>query len=72
AHSSIEKAGLITFVKIRFLETDEDFCLRGETLSQALEEDQRLGLVPFFLCATLGTTAVCAFDCLTELGPLCK
>ncbi|XP_038668875.1 histidine decarboxylase [Scyliorhinus canicula] len=71
AHSSIEKAGLITLVKIRFLETDEDFCLRGETLSQALEEDQRLGLVPFFLCATLGTTAVCAFDCLRDLGPLC-
>ncbi|XP_041030824.1 histidine decarboxylase [Carcharodon carcharias] len=71
AHSSIEKGGLITLVKIRFLETDEDFSLRGETLSQALEEDRRLGLVPFFLCATLGTTAVCAFDCLTEIGPVC-
>ncbi|GCC17316.1 hypothetical protein chiPu_0020530 [Chiloscyllium punctatum] len=69
AHSSVEKAGLITFVKIRFLETDEDWSLRGETLKQALEEDRRLGLVPFFVCATLGTTAVCAFDCLCELGP---
>ncbi|XP_043530521.1 histidine decarboxylase [Chiloscyllium plagiosum] len=71
AHSSVEKAGLITFVKIRFLETDEDWSLRGETLKQALEEDRRLGLVPFFVCATLGTTAVCAFDCLCELGPIC-
>uniref|UniRef100_A0A672NUC4 Histidine decarboxylase n=1 Tax=Sinocyclocheilus grahami TaxID=75366 RepID=A0A672NUC4_SINGR len=32
AHSSVEKAGLITLVKIRFLETDEAFSLRGETL----------------------------------------
>ncbi|XP_048471931.1 histidine decarboxylase isoform X2 [Rhincodon typus] len=71
AHSSVEKAGLITFVKIRFLKTDEDWSLRGETLKQALEEDRRLGLVPFFVCATLGTTAVCAFDCLSELGPIC-
>ena len=24
------------------------------------------------VCATLGTTGVCAFDCLSELGPICK
>ncbi|XP_078098016.1 histidine decarboxylase [Mustelus asterias] len=71
AHSSVEKGGLITLVRIRFLETDEDFSLRGKTLRRALEEDRSLGFVPFFLCATLGTTAVCAFDCLSELGPIC-
>uniref|UniRef100_A0AAY4DT81 Histidine decarboxylase n=1 Tax=Denticeps clupeoides TaxID=299321 RepID=A0AAY4DT81_9TELE len=32
AHSSVEKAGLISLVKIRFLPTDENFSLRGETL----------------------------------------
>ena len=30
------------------------------------------GLVPFFLCATLGTTGACAFDSLEELGPICQ
>ncbi|XP_031695271.1 histidine decarboxylase-like [Anarrhichthys ocellatus] len=71
AHSSVEKAGLISLVKIRFLPTDEQLSLRGDTLIQAIQEDRRRGLVPFMLCATLGTTGVCAFDNLPELGPVC-
>ncbi|XP_077450825.1 histidine decarboxylase [Stigmatopora argus] len=71
AHSSVEKAGQISLVKIRFLPTDEHLSLRGEMLKQAIQEDRRRGLVPFLLCATLGTTGVCAFDTLSELGPLC-
>uniref|UniRef100_A0A8C5S576 Histidine decarboxylase n=1 Tax=Laticauda laticaudata TaxID=8630 RepID=A0A8C5S576_LATLA len=71
AHSSVEKAGLISLVKMRFLPVDENFALRGETLSKAMEEDRSRGLVPIFVCATLGTTGVCAFDCLSELGPIC-
>ncbi|XP_005376731.1 PREDICTED: histidine decarboxylase [Chinchilla lanigera] len=71
AHSSVEKAGLISLVKIRFLSVDDNFSLRGEVLQRAIEEDRRRGLVPVFVCATLGTTGVCAFDCLSELGPIC-
>ncbi|XP_061596359.1 histidine decarboxylase isoform X1 [Cololabis saira] len=71
AHSSVEKAGLISLVKIRFLPTDEQLSLRGDTLKHAVQEDRRLGLVPFLLCSTLGTTGVCAFDKLSELGPVC-
>ncbi|XP_018432201.1 PREDICTED: histidine decarboxylase isoform X2 [Nanorana parkeri] len=71
AHSSVEKAGLISLVKVRFLPVDESFSLRGETLQAAVEEDRKRGLVPVFVCATLGTTGVCAFDNLAELGPVC-
>uniref|UniRef100_UPI0037E90E6C histidine decarboxylase n=1 Tax=Semicossyphus pulcher TaxID=241346 RepID=UPI0037E90E6C len=71
AHSSVEKAGLISLVKIRFLPTDGQLSLRGDTLKQAIQEDRRRGLVPFMLCATLGTTGVCAFDNLSDLGPVC-
>ncbi|XP_042274544.1 histidine decarboxylase [Thunnus maccoyii] len=71
AHSSVEKAGLISLVKIRFLPTDEQLSLRGDTLKQAIQEDRMMGLVPFMLCASLGTTGVCAFDKLSELGPVC-
>ncbi|XP_035508426.1 histidine decarboxylase isoform X1 [Morone saxatilis] len=71
AHSSVEKAGLISLVKIRFLPTDEQLSLRGDTLKQAIQEDRCMGLVPFMLCATLGSTGVCAFDNLSELGPVC-
>lgn len=52
AHSSVEKAGLITMVKMRFLPTDEQFSLRGDTLKQAIQEDKELGLVPFMVGIT--------------------
>jgi len=72
AHSSVEKAGLIGLVKIRYIETDDNLTLRGDKLKEAIEKDRENGYVPFFLCATLGTTGACAFDKLTELGPICK
>ncbi|XP_067867019.1 aromatic-L-amino-acid decarboxylase-like [Heterodontus francisci] len=72
SHSSVERAGLIAGIKMRKLPTDEKFSLRGENLKQALEEDKALGLIPFYLCATLGTTPSCAFDNIMELGPICN
>lgn len=35
-----------------------------------MEEDERNGLVPFFVSATLGTTSCCSFDNLQEIGPV--
>lgn len=52
AHSSVEKAGLISLVKMRFLPVDENFSLRGETLKKAIAEDRKKGLVPVFVCST--------------------
>ncbi|VDN40894.1 unnamed protein product [Gongylonema pulchrum] len=71
AHSSIEKACMIGMVKLRILETDSKFRLRGETLRQAIQEDRNLGLIPFFVSTTLGTTSCCSFDVLSEIGPVC-
>ncbi|KAL6082726.1 hypothetical protein STEG23_016481, partial [Scotinomys teguina] len=48
AHSSVEKAGLISLVKVRFLPVDDNFSLRGEALQRAIEEDKQRGLVPIF------------------------
>uniref|UniRef100_A0A8D0ED59 Histidine decarboxylase n=1 Tax=Salvator merianae TaxID=96440 RepID=A0A8D0ED59_SALMN len=53
AHSSVEKAGLISLVKMRFLPVDENFSLRGETLQKAIEEDRSRGLVPAFVSFSL-------------------
>uniref|UniRef100_A0A915CPE2 Tyrosine decarboxylase n=1 Tax=Ditylenchus dipsaci TaxID=166011 RepID=A0A915CPE2_9BILA len=36
-----------------------------------LQEDRNLGLIPFFVSTTLGTTSVCSFDVLSEVGPVC-
>uniref|UniRef100_A0A8C5LBZ4 Histidine decarboxylase n=1 Tax=Jaculus jaculus TaxID=51337 RepID=A0A8C5LBZ4_JACJA len=71
AHSSVEKAGLISLVRMKFLPVDDNFSLRGDALQKAINEDKQQGLVPVFVCATLGTTGVCAFDRLSELGPIC-
>nr|ATG31109.1 histidine decarboxylase [Platynereis dumerilii] len=72
AHSSVEKAGLVGLVKLRLLPCDENLSLRGETVKDAIEADKKLGLIPFYVCVTLGTTGACAFDKLREVGPLCK
>uniref|UniRef100_A0A8C1MX10 Aromatic-L-amino-acid decarboxylase n=2 Tax=Cyprinus carpio TaxID=7962 RepID=A0A8C1MX10_CYPCA len=72
AHSSVERAGLIAGVKMKKIPTDNKFSVRGDALQKVLEEDRAAGLIPFFFCATLGTTPSCAFDCITELGPICN
>lgn len=72
AHSCVEKAGMISLVKMRELDADEEFSLRGETLKKAIEEDRKMGLHPFYVCGTLGTTAVCSFDNLNEIGQICE
>ncbi|CAJ0915029.1 unnamed protein product, partial [Mesorhabditis belari] len=72
AHSSVEKACMIGMVKLRILETDSRFRLRGETLRNAIQEDRNLGLIPFFVSTTLGTTSCCSFDVLSEIGPVCQ
>jgi aromatic-L-amino-acid decarboxylase len=71
AHSCVEKAGMLSLIKMRELNIDEEFSLRGPVLQKAIDEDRRNGYFPFFVCATLGTTAVCSFDNLEELGLVC-
>lgn len=68
AHSCVEKAAMISFVKLRILEPDEQCSLRSETVLKAMEEDEQQGLIPFFVSLTLGTTGSCSFDALDEIG----
>uniref|UniRef100_T1IJC5 Tyrosine decarboxylase n=1 Tax=Strigamia maritima TaxID=126957 RepID=T1IJC5_STRMM len=72
SHSCVEKAATIGFVKLRILDTDDKCSLRGETVRAAMEEDRAMGLFPFFLSTTLGTTSCCSFDNLAEIGPICQ
>ncbi|KAH9509696.1 hypothetical protein Btru_044269 [Bulinus truncatus] len=72
AHSSVEKAGLIGLVKMRFLFSDDNLSLRGDVLQEAVKMDREKGLIPFYVCATLGTTGACAFDNLKEIGLVCE
>uniref|UniRef100_A0A1I8HY23 Aromatic-L-amino-acid decarboxylase n=1 Tax=Macrostomum lignano TaxID=282301 RepID=A0A1I8HY23_9PLAT len=72
AHSSVERAAKLAFVRIRSLKTDEKHSLRGDALKQAIAEDRAKGLVPILCIATLGTTSSCAFDNVRELGQICN
>jgi glutamate/tyrosine decarboxylase-like PLP-dependent enzyme len=71
-HTLLDKAAVIAGMKFRKLESDVEYSLGGETLEDAIKEDEQAGLRPFYLVATLGTTSSCAFDNLMELGPICK
>ncbi|XP_013103850.2 histidine decarboxylase isoform X1 [Stomoxys calcitrans] len=72
AHSSVEKAALIGLVRMRYIEADKNLSMNGQPLREAIEDDIRQGLVPFWVCATLGTTGACSFDNLEEIGVVCR
>lgn len=68
AHSCIERAAMLGHMKTRVLDTDDKYSLRGETLAKAIHEDKKRDLIPCFIGASFGTTSVCSFDNLRELG----
>lgn len=70
AHSSVEKASLIGLVKLRYIESDQEHAMDCDRLEQAIRWDRQMGLVPFFVCATVGTTGCCAFDPLERIATI--
>ena len=46
--------------------------MRPEALASAIARDQEAGLVPFFVCATVGTTSSNAFDPVPQIGEICR
>ena len=63
-HSSTAKAAKILGVKCKEIpvELEDSLALTGKAFQVALDECHREGLEPFFLTASLGTTATCATD----------
>jgi aromatic-L-amino-acid decarboxylase len=75
AHSSIEKdvriAGL-GLDNLRLIAVDENFAMDARALAQQIDADRRAGLIPCFVCATIGTTSSNAIDPLPEIGRICR
>jgi len=73
-HSLGLKAGLVLGITCRALEvqSEDKFALRGSTLKNALEEDQKRGKHPFIIIATIGTTSSGAIDRLDEIGDVAQ
>jgi aromatic-L-amino-acid decarboxylase len=75
AHSSIEKAVKIAGLgtnHLRLIEVDENFAMRPDFLRQQIEADRKAGLIPCFVCATVGTTSSNAIDPVTDIGRICR
>ena len=74
-HSSVEKAVKIAGLgsdNLRAIEVDQNFALRPDALTRQIEADKRSGLIPCFVCATVGTTSSNAIDPVREIGAICR
>jgi aromatic-L-amino-acid/L-tryptophan decarboxylase len=74
-HSSIEKAVKIAGLgrqNLRLIEVDDHFALRPDALAKQIKQDRQAGLIPCFVCATVGTTSSNAIDPLPEIGRICR
>jgi aromatic-L-amino-acid decarboxylase len=74
-HSSIEKAMKVAGLgsdNLRQIEVDKNFAMRPEALARQIESDIKAGLIPCFVCATVGTTSSCAVDPVSEIGSICR
>ena len=75
AHSSIEKDAQIAGLgreNLRTIEVDKNFAMRADVLARQIEQDRGAGLVPCFVCATVGTTSSNAIDPVPEIGRICR
>ena len=75
AHSSIEKglriAGIGT-AQTRIVAHDAEFAMVPESLTEQIAADRAAGLVPFWVCATRGTTSTLAFDPVPAIGSIAR
>src|SRR5512136_1926435 len=75
SHSSIEKGGIVLGIgqrNIRKIEVDADFRMRPDCLAAAIEQDRRSGCLPFFACATVGTTSTTSIDPVPAIADICQ
>jgi aromatic-L-amino-acid/L-tryptophan decarboxylase len=75
AHSSLEKGAQVAGIgrdNLRLIKVDENFAMRPEALARQIDEDRQSGLIPFFVCATIGTTSSNAIDPVPEIGRICR
>ncbi len=76
AHSSIEKACTMSGIgraNLRSIPSDpETFAMDADALAAAMHEDAEAGRVPFFVCATCGTTSSGAIDPTARIVEIAK
>ncbi|KAK2630844.1 hypothetical protein QOZ80_UnG0722340 [Eleusine coracana subsp. coracana] len=76
-HSALQKACQIAGIlpenmRVVMADCDRNYAVAPEAVSKAISTDLPSGLIPFFVCATVGTTSSAAVDPLPELGQIAK
>jgi len=74
-HSSVEKAVKIAGLgsdNLRAIDVDDSFAMKPDALARQIEADKKAGLVPCFVCATVGTTSSNALDPVRQIGAICR
>ncbi len=73
-HSSVEKAVKIAGIglnNLRKIECDGNLGMNAKVLQQQIRDDKKKGYIPFFVCATMGSTSSNAMDPLRDIGEIC-
>ena len=71
AHSSVVKGLRVAGIpdeRVRSIATTPDYAMRADHLAYEIVKDKNDGLTPFFVAATVGTTATTAIDPVAEVG----
>lgn len=75
SHSSVEKAALLAGfgrANLRFIDVDESFALKPDSLKQTIQADLAAGLSPCAVVATTGTTTTTALDPIREIAGIAR
>ena len=74
-HSSVEKAVRVAGLgrnNLRLIEVDDRYSMRTDRLAEQIKQDREAGLVPCFVCATVGTTSSLSVDPVPQIGRICS
>lgn len=63
----MEKAGLIGLVRMKYIESDDELSMRGETLLEAITQDRTDGLLPFFVSTPFRNFVQISLNCIEFL-----
>ena len=75
AHASVIKSAKLAGIfsdRVRIVPVDEQFRMRVEALAEAIDKDRGMGLRPFLVVSTAGTTNTGAIDPLDAIADLCE
>lgn len=73
SHSSVEKGAAVAgFRHYRMVAVDAAFAMRPESLAERIAHDKAAGLVPAFVCSTVGTTGTTAVDPVRAISEIAR